>query len=152
MKGVDVIDQNAPQGVHLCGEGGSWASVLREIVFKSYLRMVARCFHEHLGGRLRVQSLSAAEGVQTVSKVYAESRIRVLGGGGLVREGGAYPLAPPGRTTGRVWTMGRGHRPRVARTDAATEKLAAPPKTAPPTTPYSSRKNFINYLFYLIFH
>ena len=49
-------------------------------VFKSYLIMVARCFHEHLGGRLRVQSLSATEGVQTVSKVYAESRIRVLGG------------------------------------------------------------------------
>ena len=80
LKGVDVIDQNAPQGVHLCGEGGSWASVLRKIVFKSYLRMVARCFHEHLGGRLRGRSLSAAEGVQTVSKVYAESRIRVFGG------------------------------------------------------------------------
>ncbi len=142
MKGVDVIDQNAPQGVHLCGEGGSWASVLRKIVFKSYLRMVARCFHEHLGGRLRVQSLSAAEGVQTVSKVYAESRIRVLGGGGLVREGGAYPLAPPGRTTGRVWTMGRGHRLRVARTDAATEKLAAPPKNRPANDTLLKPKKF----------
>ena len=149
---MDVIDQNAPQGVHLCGEGGSWASVLRKIVFKSYLRMVARCFHEHLGGRLRVQSLSAAEGVQTVSKVCTWLRIGVFvgwfcGGGRSVSTSlhSDAPLDGFGRWAEDTARVSPAPMPRP-------KKSPPPPKTAPPTTPYSSRKNFIKYLFYLIFH